>query len=137
MLPQHAQFCITPAEEALGEVPLHMASLPDAAFLHVGISLTTLPGHVAHVTRLQAIETVNRMAGISPRNARHEDAILADAHSPIGEPAVGTPVWIVNLASVKDANAPGWTDFVEVDAGTGQPMDEFIQSPIPASPAYP
>ncbi len=134
---QGASFCITPQELALGEKPLHMFSIPDQVFLHAGISLTTEPGRTTHVSMQKALQTANAFAQLPHPSSIKESAVLAEEHSPLGKPAEGRLVWIVNLTRVKDGNAFGWSDFVVVDAQSGSVDYEFIQSPANPDPAYP
>ena len=59
-------FCVTPQEQALGQVPVHMRTVPDSFFLDGGIELSIAPGDEPVISKATA-ETIV-LAGLHRRN---------------------------------------------------------------------
>ncbi len=104
-------FCETPAEVALHEKPVHIATIPDALFILNNQSLTVAPSDTSRPTFPEE-NARSRVAGVVstypslPAGASVGTGTLAELHSKDGTPARGTLVWVFPVHVVSLPSTP-------------------------------
>lgn len=94
-------FCISPAEIAQGETPIHFPSVPDSTLIKMGWSFTTAPAsYVPKTTKSDAVRSALACAGTEYPGVRDNAAFLAQAHTAAGGDQNIPPAWIIDVTPV-------------------------------------
>lgn len=96
--PKALTFCETPAEEAEGQVPVEMTTVPVGLFISENVSLTSAPAKLASITEAQAESIALQHVGDVLPDSQVDEAVLADWHTAEGQPTNGNIFWVVNVA---------------------------------------
>jgi hypothetical protein len=130
-----SHFCITRAELALGQEPVHMSTVPDSLFIRAGVQLTIAPTQsTSGVSKSKAEALALQYAQRTVPTAQIDEAVLAQWHNLSGLPTSGQLTWVINVTPANGVPASEVPGGAGINGGVAIPKGSTSIT-VPRSPA--